>query len=149
MSKKDYLSNLGNSLVDDSAENIVEKKSNEIGKIINNEGEPEEKPIGESENHSVNKNVSSKYKNRNTSSTSPKKEPKKEIDTLAKFSPSVKKILQKNNDLEYSDTTNTKISNEANRALKIISLSSEVPGYKVMSSLILDFYNKHSEEFKL
>lgn len=149
MSKKDYLSNLGNSLVDDSAENIVEKKSNEIGKIINNEEEPEEKPVGESQNHSVNKNVSSKYKSRNTTSNSTKKEPKKEIDALAKFSPAVKKILQKNNDLEYSDTTNTKISNEANRALKIISLSSEVPGYKVMSSLILDFYNKHSEEFKL
>lgn len=155
MSKKNYLQNLSSSLVDDSNENIVEKKNEQIESIINNENTTAVEVIPEpskEETTNVSTNISNKYKERNstpTASTQIKKEQKKDLDPLIKYSASVKKTLQKNSDLEYSDTTNTKISNEANKALKIMSLSSGVAGYKLMSSLILEFYNKHQDEFKL
>lgn len=153
MAKKNYLETLSHSLVDDSKENIVDKKTEQIESIITiEENKPEEviQSSSNQEKESASANISNKFKERNTTTPkTSKKEAKKEDDPLSKFSSSVKKTLQKNNELEYSDTTNTKISNEANKALKIMSLSSGVSGYKIISSLISEFYNKHQEEFKL
>lgn len=158
-----YLNSLSSSLVDET-ENIIEKKSSEIEDIINvpTAANNSVENLEDSNNHSaennsqktedakVNSNISNKYKSRNKSAEqSPKKEIKVKPDPLIKFTAPVKKVLQKNGELEYGDTTNTKVSNEANRYLKIMSLASDVAGYKIASSLIVDFYNKHKDEFNI
>ncbi|MBP2615819.1 GIY-YIG nuclease family protein [Chryseobacterium jejuense] len=66
-----------------------------------------------------------------------------------KFSLEIQNILLSQDSLDYSKTTNAKISNEANNLLKRISFSSGIPGYKIISSLIIDFYNKHIEDFRI
>lgn len=158
-----YLNSLSSSLVDET-ENIIEKKSSEIEDIINvptaasdsvenledSKNNSAENNSQKAEDAKVNSNISNKYKSRNRSAEqSPKKEIKVKPDPLIKFTAPVKKVLQKNSELEYGDTTNTKVSNEANRYLKIMSLASDVAGYKIASSLIVDFYNKHKDEFNI
>lgn len=158
-----YLNSLSSSLVDET-ENIIDKKSSEIEDIINvptagndnvessvdSKNPSTENNFEKTEDAKVNSNISNKYKSRNKSADpSPKKEIKVKPDPLIKFTATVKKVLQKNGDLEYGDTTNTKVSNEANRYLKIMSLASDVAGYKIASSLIVDFYNKHKDEFNI